>query len=238
MLDANVWHVGTLSASERDKLCRCVHVFIDEKNWEGCAGLNVTDEMRVAIAGQACLLVLGFDDFLFEHVETILIYPSEYQARDRRFQPQEVEERVGEAHLRGPVVLSWEDALAGGRGESEGANVVLHEFAHQLDMLEGEADGIPPIGDRRQLARWRSVMGREYAALCKRSRRGRASILDAYGAESEAEFFAVATEAFFEDAQRLRSRHKRLYKVLVEWYRQDPAARHDAMGQKRPDSGP
>jgi Mlc titration factor MtfA (ptsG expression regulator) len=225
ILRTNVWQYETLAANDQAKLRNCLRIFVAEKHWEGCAGLELTDEIRVTVAGQACLLLLGFDGFYFDHVETVLIYPGEFLARDQRFRPQDVGERIGEAHHRGPVVISWEDARAAGRRHGDGTNVVIHEFAHQLDMLEGEADGVPPVANPDQRRRWRAVIDREYDRLLRQSRRGRPTLLDDYGAHDEAEFFAVATETFFEAPVDFQSQYPRLYRLLADWYRQDPESR-------------
>ncbi len=133
--------------------------------------------------------------------------------------------RLGEAWYRGPVILSWADARAGGQDPRDGQNVVLHEFAHQLDMLDGSADGIPPLPAGEPTRHWRTVMKAEYERLVRESERGRATLLDEYGATSEAEFFAVATECFFEKPLPLSREHPELYGVLSDFYRQDPAKR-------------
>jgi Mlc titration factor MtfA (ptsG expression regulator) len=228
-LEANVSAYPTLSETEQAKLRDRVRIFIAEKNWEGCGGLAITDEIKVTIAGQACLLILGYDDFCFERVKSILVYPHGYLAPQEA--PNEIgivdsagSARLGEAHYRGPVVLSWSDALAGGRTHRDGKNLVYHEFAHELDMLDGAADGTPPLPDG-QRARWRDVMTAEYQRLIRDSEHGRATLLDEYGTTNEAEFFAVATECFFEKGLPLQRRHPQLYELLRDFYRQDPAAR-------------
>jgi Mlc titration factor MtfA (ptsG expression regulator) len=230
-LESNVSVYPTLSEAEQARLRDKVRIFIAEKTWEGCGGLPITDEIKVTIAAQACVLVLGYDNFYFEKLRTILVYPHGYVA------PQEtvnqagiIDEggsgRLGEAHYRGPVVLSWSDALAGGKTHRDGKNLVYHEFAHQLDMLDGAADGTPPMPGG-QLARWRDVMTAEYERLVRDSEHGRATLLDEYGTTNEAEFFAVATECFFEKAAHMQRRHPKLYEVLRDFYRQDPAARQE-----------
>jgi Mlc titration factor MtfA (ptsG expression regulator) len=228
-LQQNVLHYRFLTAAEQAKLRDAVRIFIAEKYWEGCRGLTITDEMRVTIAGLACLLVLGLEENYFDRVRTILLYPSGFHAP----QPEEphpgilVEDSVpklGEAWYRGPVILSWEDVLADIHNPGD-TNLVFHEFAHQLDMLDGAVDGTPPLSDAGQYRRWQKVMTAEYERLIQASERGWATLLDSYGATSEAEFFAVATECFFEQPLALQRRHPRLYKVLREYYRQDPASR-------------
>lgn len=231
-LSANVSGYATLSEPEQARLRDMLRIFISEKSWEGCGGLKMTDEIQVTIAAQACLLALAHDDFYFEKVKSILVYPHGYVApADTAGQLGIVDSagsaRLGEAHFRGPVVLSWSDALAGGQTHHDGRNLVYHEFAHQLDMLDGAADGTPPMSDG-QLARWRDVMTMEYHRLIRDSEHHKATLLDDYGTTNEAEFFAVATECFFERPVQMQRRHPQLYEVLRDFYRQDPARRPNA----------
>jgi Mlc titration factor MtfA (ptsG expression regulator) len=230
-LRSNVSTYTTLSEAEQAKLRDMLRVFIAEKTWEGCGGLRMTDEIKVTIAAQACLLVLGYDDFYFEKLRTILVYPHGYVAPQETVNQAGIVDasgsaRLGEAHYRGPIVLSWSDALAGGKTHRDGKNLVFHEFAHELDMLDGAADGTPPMPDGK-LARWRDVMTTEYHRLLRDSEHQRATLLDEYGTTNEAEFFAVATECFFEKPVQMQRRHLQLYEVLRDFYRQDPAARHE-----------
>ncbi len=217
-----------LTAEERERLLRKVQVFVPEKNWEGCNGLVITEEVQITIAAQACLLVLGIEDEIFDHVLSILVYPTAYIAPDQHITRAGVviegqSNRLGEAWYRGPVILSWDDVLAGGRQEASGSNLVLHEFAHQLDMRNGSAmDGTPPLPSVDLASRWPIVMEREFQQLRRDCRRRDWPLLDCYGTTNRAEFFAVATEVFFERPAALSSRHPDLYDVLREYYRQDP----------------
>jgi Mlc titration factor MtfA (ptsG expression regulator) len=226
----NVGHYEYLSEAEQAKLRDDLRVFIAEKNWEGCGGLTMTDEIKVTIAAQACLLVLGLAHHYFEQVQSILVYPRAYRGpRDERGRDGLIHDRgsgrLGEAHYRGPVILSWDDVLAEGRDPTLGQNVVYHEFAHQLDMLDGVIDGTPPLETPEQYRRWREVMTEEYQKLIEASLSGRATLLDQYGTTNEGEFFAVATECFFDRPRQLAQRHPRLYEILRDYYHQDPAAR-------------
>jgi hypothetical protein len=133
--------------------------------------------------------------------------------------------RLGEAHYRGPVVLSWAEVLSEGRAPARGHNLVIHEFAHQLDFLDGVVNGTPPLKDEAQSRRWHDVMTAEYQRLIRESANGQATVLDQYGATNEAEFFAVATECFFDQPVGLKHRHLQLYELLREYFQQDPAAR-------------
>ena len=138
---------------------------------------------------------------------------------------REGQTNLGEAWLRGPVVLSWDDARHGALDPKDGHNLVFHEFAHKLDMLDGAADGTPPLTDQTQLRAWIQTMTREFLALRDDAESGRRTVLDTYGATNPAEFFAVATECFFEKAQQLRRRHLPVYELLKDYYQQDPAER-------------
>lgn len=203
-----------------------LRVLVDEKNWEGCGGLEMTDEIRVTIAAQASLLLLNIEHDYYRDAESILVYPSAYKtspSRDAAGVVREGQANLGEAWRRGPVVLSWDATLHGALDPKDGHNLVLHEFAHKLDMLDGAADGTPPLDDNDQVAQWVKTMTREYAALRKDAEDGRASVLDTYGATNPAEFFAVATECFFEKSRQLKQRHPRLYECLQDYYQQDPA---------------
>ncbi len=241
-LRANVPHYEFLPAKEQKHLRDHIQIFVAEKQWEGAGGLELTEEMRVSIAAQACLLLLGLENHNFyKNVQTILVYPGGYTApAEQAIEGGLVQEgsiaRLGEAWGRGgPIVLSWGDAREGGRNPGDGRNVVLHEFAHKLDARDGSADGVPPLPEgQEQYDEWAEVMAPEFDHLVAQSEHGKADILDGYGATSPAEFFAVATECFFEKPRQLRARHERLYEVLRRYYRQDPAARVEAYHQQHP----
>jgi Mlc titration factor MtfA (ptsG expression regulator) len=232
-LARHVPHYDLLTGVEQAKLRDDLRIFIAERHWEGVGGLAITDEVQVAIAGQACLLVLSYSVDLFDRVRTVLVKPDAYVGpetipviHDIALFGETV--RLGEAHYRGPVILSWKAAQRGGALADEGENLVMHEFAHQLDMLDGLADGIPPIGDPALRKRWKSVMQDEYERLARAAERGRETILDPYGATDEAEFFSVATESFFQRPVDLRTHQPRLYTLLCAMYQQDPASRMGA----------
>lgn len=233
LIHEGVVHDRHLTSGQQQKLRRLVQIFIAEKNWEGCGGLVMTDEIKVCIAAQACLLVVGMaaDEF-FDHVLSILVYPTGYVAKGthvsgRGLVTEGGQPRLGEAWWRGPVVLSWTEARAGGRLETPGRNLVLHEFAHQLDMLNGRiTDGTPPMKSREQFDRWISVLGPEYDRLVERCRHGHHGFIDCYGATNPAEFFAVITEVFFERPHSLLDHHEEAYNVLCEYFCLDPAQWH------------
>jgi len=221
-------HDQSLSHDQRERLERDVQVFIAEKSWEGCAGFEITDEVKLVIAANACLLLLGHEHDGFSNVRSVLVYPRPFRVpefpslEDGLFIVDEDVDLVGEAHERGPVILSWDEVRRAGHG---GRNVVLHEFAHKLDMADGLVDGTPPLAGGSQLRQWAAVMTDEFNKLRDSARRGRATLLDEYGAQDEAEFFAVATECFFERSEAMQRRHGALYDVLKAYFNQDPAAR-------------
>lgn len=221
----------TLSEDEQTKLRGLVQVFIEEKNFEGCAGLKVDHAMRVCIAAQACLLILHLDHHWYRGVRSILIYPSSFRSNFEQVSgpgvvgPPPENPHAGEAWLGGAVILAWDRAFEGGRNGSDGRNTVFHEFAHKLDMLDGHVDGAPPAASREQALAWREIATHAFSELQADAQRGRRSLLDHYGATSPAEFFAVATEVFFEQASALKKRHPEVYACLQRFYRQDPAAR-------------
>lgn len=230
-LEKNVAPYRTLTEPEQARLRDLLRLFVAEKDWEGCRGLEITDEITVTIAGLACLLTLGLEgEDHYDRVQTILVYPGGYVARHWQnlgegFYLEGDAEHLGEAHYRGPVILSWEEVLNDARHPGGGKNLVWHEFAHQLDMLDGAIDGTPPLRDAAQARRWNRVMTAEYRRLVRESDRGRATLLDDYGATNEGEFFAVVTECFFDRPAEMRDRHPKLYDLFRDYYRQDPAGR-------------
>jgi Mlc titration factor MtfA (ptsG expression regulator) len=231
ILSRNVLSYARLTQSEQAKLRDDLRILVAEKHWEGCGGLTMTDEIKVTISAQASLLLLGFQDEYFDMSPTVLVYPDAYVAPGRTITKGGVvlegeAHREGEAWYRGPIILSWADALAGGRCQSGGDNLVLHEFAHQLDMQNGRiVDGTPPLATREQYRRWQEVMSAEFDRLDRDCRHGRPTLLDCYGATDPGEFFAVASECFFERPREMSRRHPSLYEILRDFYHQDPARR-------------
>jgi hypothetical protein len=203
-------------------------VFLAEKHFEGAGGLELTDEIRLTIAAQACLLLLHRDTDYYPRLKSIIVYPSTYVVSGERFIGDGVYED-GEEPLLGhtsstlsALVLTWDATLGGARDPRDGDNLVFHEFAHQLDYESGDSNGTPPLGSNQRYASWARVLGAEYEQLRQLSEKGEKSVLDEYGAENPAEFFAVATEAFFERPAELRARHTALYEELRAFYEQDP----------------
>ena len=230
MIERNVSFFKRLPAEDQAELLGHMQVFLAEKLFEGCGGLKLTDEIRLTIAAQACLLLLHRKTRYFPTLVTILVYPSTYMVEENRpLQGPVWEEvalpRLGETGRRmGTLVLTWEAAKYGGADPSDGKNVVLHEFAHQLDFENGATDGTPALDSRQQQLSWAQVMRTEFASLRAADETGIPTLLDTYGATNPAEFFAVATEAFFEQPYALRTQHPKLYAELQSFFRQDPVA--------------
>ncbi|HKO53957.1 MAG TPA: M90 family metallopeptidase [Polyangiaceae bacterium] len=227
LLDKNIPYLSNLNAEDRTELEALVRVFLAEKSFEGCGGLELTDEIKLTIAGQACLLLLHRETDIYPNVDAIVVYPSAYrvptQQHDGMVVLQEDQTRLGESWQRGLVVLSWDHVLSGAAQPRDGQNVVLHEFAHQLDGESGAMDGTPELGARARYTSWAQVLGDEFEELSRRLHAGQSSDIDAYGATNPAEFFAVLTEMFFEKPRALKRRHAELYTELSEFYQQDPA---------------
>ncbi len=228
-LEEYVPHYAALEPEEQSRLCDIARILVAEKEWEGCGGLDMTDEIKVAIAGTASLLVLHRQENYFDRVISILVYPHTYVARGEALDEQGIlrgdSPRLGEAHYRGPVVLSWSEVQQDAGYPAAGKNVVLHEFGHKLDMLNGWVDGIPDLDTKEQYERWTTVMGREFRELRHAAEFHRHTLLDKYGAQNEGEFFAVATECFFLRSRRMAHDHPEMYEVMRDYFRQDPAKR-------------
>jgi Mlc titration factor MtfA (ptsG expression regulator) len=230
ILDRRVPMYGRLTADERAHLERIVQILVAEKHFEGCNGFEITDEVRVTIAGHAACLLLGNERDYYPRLRSIVVYPDIFVARGEFEAPDgtvvyDADERAGESWDLGAVVLAWDEVLQSGRNLGDGYNVVLHEFAHQLDQSDREADGTPILKDPALRERWAEVMQADYDALHRDLDEGRATVLDPYAAEDPAEFFAVASETFFESPKRLKRKHPELYALLSGFYRQDPASR-------------
>ena len=224
-----IWQYPRLSKSQRDKLDDWVAVFLAERNWEGCGGLTLDTAVRTIIAGQAGLTVLGHEDWYFDHTASILVYPGDYTAKNVA-RPAgggltlvSDEDRAGEAWYRGPVVLSLPDIIQGGRSPHYGRNLVVHEFAHQLDMIgDPSADGTPPLSDATSRQLWKTVVPREFARLQHQCQSGTPSLLNCYGATNPAEFFAVSSEMFFQRPTSMHQGLPQLFQALKAFYRIDP----------------
>ena len=231
MIRRNMIHYGLLDEAQRKHLKELIQVFIAEKSWEGCGGLELTDEIRVTISAQACLLLLNIPHHYYENVETIIVYPSDVVLPERKLgffentmEPLEPDYPVsGQAFEQGPVILVWDAVLQGGRQPEYGFNVVYHEFAHKLDMQDGVADGTPRLRNRAEYRDWIKTCSHEYLRLLRDIHKGKQTFLNEYGGTNEAEFFAVATEHFFSQPLQMIKSAPELYRVLNEFYGQDPA---------------
>lgn len=226
ILQSRVSHYPRLSEERQAAVRRYVSAFIPEKTWEGCGGLKMTDEVQVTIAGMLGVMMLGHPDMFFDAVLSILVYPQAYRAPERLETGGIVIEtsqaREGEAWYRGPVILSWDELAEDVAGLHSPHNLVIHEFAHQLDMLDGrDVDGMPPQPSLEAAKYWRQTTS-ELLADLKTSIRQRAPWMDPYAATSEAEFFAVASEMFFEAPWDLRDTRPQLHALLADFYRVDP----------------
>jgi Mlc titration factor MtfA (ptsG expression regulator) len=226
LLRENVLFYHTLSEADQARLRERTAALIGRLNWEGCAGQAITDEVKVTIAGQAALLLLGIDGYLFDELHTVLVYPGSFlrQGEDELGYRDEIDMPLGEALHGGPVALSWWHARWGGR-QLEAENVVLHEFAHKLAELGDAQAGRPALVEASLAKRWRRVMQAARDRLGEDADYGRPTLFDPYGAESLSEFFAVATETFFQRPAEMKRRHRDVYELLAACYRQDPASR-------------
>src|SRR3954468_10041717 len=239
ILEKNVPIYGRLPEDDRTELQGLIQIFLAEKVFEGCNGLAITDEIRVTIAAQACLLLLHRDTDVYPKLITVLVYPNAFVSNMPQHSPQGIvtegpQGRLGEVWTSGVVVLSWDDVKHGAADVRDGHNVVFHEFAHQLDQEDGSADGAPILPRRSMYSAWARVLGAEYAELREDAEKGRKSVLDDYGATNPAEFFAVATEAFFEKPVQLKKKHPELYEELKVYYEQDPVRDLAEPSPKRP----
>lgn len=229
LLERNMPLYGRLSAPERERLEGHIQVFLVEKRFEGCGGLEMTDEVRVTVAAQACLLLLEHDIGCYSDLRSILVYPTtvvpEYAHMPQHggivHEPAPV---LGESWGHGAVILAWDDVQRGAATIDDGRNVVFHEFAHQLDQEAGEADGTPHLDNISAFRTWGRVMREHFVRLREATEEGRPTLLDPYGATNPAEFFAVATEYFFERPLALRREHPELYRELSSYYRVDPVS--------------
>lgn len=215
--------------SDEAALRRMTSLFLDRKEFTGAGGLRLTNDVVVAIAAQACLPVLRLGLGRYDGFVGIVVHPHAVRARRQVVDEDGVaheydEDLAGEAMEGGPVMLSWHDVRQAGRDATGAYNVVIHEFAHVLDLADGLSDGVPLLPVDLPRARWVQTLGDEYAQFCARLDAGAATLLDPYGANGEDEFFAVASEAFFVTPQALKSEHPALYGVFSLFYRQDPAA--------------
>ncbi len=242
VLEEKVYFYRHLPRHDQDELREHLQVFLAEKRFEGCKGLEITDEIRVTIAAQACRLLLHRDTDYYRGLYSILVYPSAFVAKAYHqltpgFYLEDDEFHAGESWRHGCVILSWDQVQADAATIHGGRNVVLHEFAHQLDTEDGRADGAPILPKRSYYSTWARILSRDFARLRDDAAHARETLLDQYGATDPAEFFAVATECFFEKPIEMRSQHPELYQELQLYYRQDPAALVPSAGDEQEPDG-
>ncbi len=194
-------------------------IFLDEKNFVGYQGIIIDDTIRVVIAAQACLLLLNRKTNYYPYLSNILVYPTVFT--DKNYQGELPKSRLGESWSRGPIVLSWQHSLQGAKNADDGENVVMHEFAHQLDQENGSSDGLPML-QYNNIQQWSKVLSKEFKSLKLKLKRRKKSLLDKYGATNPAEFFAVITEHFIEQPIELNKKHPELYQELKKYYQIDP----------------
>lgn len=238
ILERNVPYYRCLTPEDQKELQGHIQVFLDEKRFEGLGDppVVITDEVRVTIAAQACILLLHRDTNYYSSVRSILVYPGRYVAPMKQqlgngiLLEGGVSVRAGESWHRGSVVLSWYDVKAGGADACDGQNVVFHEFAHQIDGESGAVEGAPALESKTMYQAWARAFSREYNALINDLRLGKPTVLGAYAATSPAEFFAVATERFFERPWDLKAQHPEVYEKMKEFFKQDPAERYACCG--------
>jgi len=227
ILRRRVPYVQRLPADLQLRLKGLMQVFLAEKRFIGCAGFVISDEVRVTIAAQACLPLLGAERGFYPRLSQILVYPGAFAVQRVHtgaagVQMEQRQVLSGESWSQGQVVLSWQDVVAGAAEPGDGQNVVIHEFAHQLDQEKGHANGAPLLASRAAYARWSALMQGEFDALRARVEAGVPSLMSDYGATDPAEFFAVASEVFFEQPAELAGFHPALYAELSRYYRLNP----------------
>ena len=224
-----------LNATERHRLRELASRFLHAKGIVGVQGQVVTDEMRVLIAAQACLLILNLDLDYFDGWHEIIVYPDSFIIAHEQRDEAGVVHRThralgGEAWGQGPVILSWRDAQSDAQFYDHGANVIIHEFAHKLDMLNGAANGMPPLHADMSRPAWTEALSTAYDELRRQLQHHQPTAINPYGAENPAEFFAVLTETFFAAPTRLRENFPKVYDMLKQFYRQDPLSRLERNG--------
>ncbi len=219
-----------LPADLKELLHGHVNYFLETKSFYGHDGQEITDEIKVTVAGDACLPVLMREDPIYPDFDTIFICPDHYVRTEHEMidgvLDQVTRKSVGVSWLNGPLLLAWRYASYGSSNKTDGQNVTLHEFAHKLDGENGATNGLPILRNDEDYDDWNVVMTKEYANLCERVDSRANKVLDKYGATSPAEFFAVATEAFFEKSVKFKKRLPDLYQLLANYYELDPAQWH------------
>ena len=228
ILEQNIGVYRNLPMPLRLQLRQMIKQFLHQKQFFGAGGLEIDDEIRVTIAAQACMLQLNRSGALYPRLKYIIVYPSAFVVERAESDGSGVVSHgrkglLGESWQKGKVILAWDNVLHGARNFVDGSNVTLHEFAHQLDSETGSANGAPLLAGESSYRSWAAALSDEFKSLQRDAFRGRRSLLDHYGATNPAEFFAVATETFFEKPDRMRKNHSELFEVLKAYYRADPS---------------
>jgi len=205
----------------RDELEGLIHVFLAEKSFEACGDLSeVTEHMQCVIAAEACLLLVNRRHNYYRKLRSILVYPTAYKARNDQG-GEDV--RLGESWGSGSVVLAWDSVVSGGRNDEDGSHVAIHEFAHQLDQDDGAGDGVPPLsGGRGAYRDWSLTFSKAFEKFQRKLDKRKRTVIDPYGATNPAEFFAVATETFYEKPKQLHKHYPDVYEQLRQYYNVDP----------------
>jgi len=219
-IESNIPPYCRLTADVKQQLHGYIREFLYDKQFEGCGGQVLTDEVRVTIAAQACMLLLNRKVRCYPRLMSVVVYPGAYFAPAKE---GENEVRLGESWHHGTVVLAWDSVKRGALNFADGQNLVIHEFAHQLDQEYGAGDGAPLLSERSRYVIWARVLSDEYDRLRSRVEKGKKTVLDSYGATNPAEFFAVASETFFEKPVQLRKKHPELFNELQLFYNVDPS---------------
>ena len=228
IIDANVPMVREMDQLDRKAIGGIVQVLMHEKQFEGCDGLVMTDEIRLTVLAQAAILLLNRETSYYPTLKTIMVYPSTYFADHQRVMPdgsvvESKQARLGESWYQGPLVLAWDNVQSSAHNHDDGKNVTLHEFAHQLDGIATGMDGAPRLPSRERYRSWARVLGAEYEQLVDKLHKGHKTKIDPYAATNPSEFFAVATEYFFEKPKAMKRHHPELYEELATFYQQDRA---------------
>ncbi len=227
IVERNIAVYNNLPVPLRLQLRKLIKQFLHQKSFSGAGGLEITDEIRVTIAAEACMLLLNRRTGVYPALRYIIIYPTTFvvdrgQAGSDGIVNEGRKALLGESWSSGKVILAWDNVLHGSRNFVDGQNVVLHEFAHQLDSESGSTNGAPILAGKTCLRTWAVTLSEEFEELQRDAWKGRKSLIDHYGATNPAEFFAVATETFFEKPKQMAKYHAELFEVLRRYYRIDP----------------
>ena len=227
IVENNIAVYRSLPMALRLQLRTLIKQFLHQKHFTGAGGLEITDEIRVTIAAEACMLLLNRKTNVYPALRFIIVYPTAFVVNRAQGDVDGIVSEgrrglLGESWSNGKVILAWDNVLHGSSNFADGQNVVLHEFAHQLDSESGNTNGAPILVGKNCLRTWASTLSEEFDELQKDAWEGRKSLIDHYGATNPAEFFAVSTETFFEKPRQMARHHAELFEVLKCYYRIDP----------------